>query len=158
MAKEDLAEKNIGSLIATNKRAHFEYFIDDVYEAGMVLQGTEVKSLRKNKPSLATTHAACDEGEIFIYNLHIDEYEYGNRNNHYPKRPKKLLLRKHEIKRLIGLVQRKGITLIPLKMYFNKRNIVKISIAVARGKKLYDKRQTIKEREFKRNQAREMKI
>lgn len=154
--KEIIYEKNVGKLIANNPKANFEYFIEDVYEAGIVLKGTEVKSLRKSKPSLVESHASCDDGEIFIYNLHIMEYEFGNRQNHYPKRPKKLLLHKSEIKRLIGVIQRKGMTLVPLKMYFNHKNKVKILIAAAKGKKLHDKRQTIKEREYNRNKAREM--
>jgi SsrA-binding protein len=152
--KESIYEKNIWSLIANNSRAHFEYFIEDIYEAGIVLKGTEVKSLRRNKPSLIESHAGYDEGAIFLYNLHISEYEQGNRNNHYPRRPRKLLLHKNEIKKLIGVVQRKGMTLVPLKMYFNSRNIVKVLIGVARGKKLHDKRQTIKERDLKREEAR----
>ena len=152
--KATIYEKNVGSLIANNSRANFEYFIEDVYEAGIVLNGTEVKSLRQSKPSLVESHASCAEGEVFLYNLHINEYKHGNRNNHYPKRPKKLLLHKTEIKKLIGVVQRKGMTLVPLKMYFNQRNIVKVLIGIARGKKLHDKRQTIKERDLKREQAR----
>ena len=152
--KDSIYEKNIGSLIANNSRAYFEYFIEDVYEAGVVLNGTEVKSLRKSKPSLVEAHASCDGGELFLYNLHINEYEHGNRNNHYPKRPKKLLLHRNQIKKLIGVVQRKGMTLVPLKMYFNHRNIVKVLIGIARGKKLYDKRQTIKERDLNREQVR----
>lgn len=152
--KSTIYEKNVGSLIANNSRANFEYFIEDIYEAGIVLNGTEVKSLRQSKPSLVESHASYDEGEVFLYNLHINEYKHGNRNNHYPKRPKKLLLHKTEIKKLIGVVQRKGMTLVPLKMYFNQRNIVKVLIGIARGKKLHDKRQTIKERDLKREQAR----
>jgi len=152
--KDSIFDNNISSLIANNSRAYFEYFIEDIYEAGLVLHGTEVKSLRKSKPSLVESHASYNDGGLFLYNLHINEYEYGNRNNHYPKRPKKLLLHKNEIKKLIGVVQRKGMTLVPLKMYFNKRNIVKVLIGVARGKKLHDKRQTIKERDLKREQVR----
>jgi SsrA-binding protein len=152
--KESIYDNNISSLIANNSRAYFEYFIEDIYEAGLVLYGTEVKSLRQSKPSLVECHASYNDGGLFLHNLHINEYEYGNRNNHYPKRPKKLLLHKKEIKKLIGVVQRKGMTLVPLKMYFNKRNIVKVLIGVARGKKLHDKRQTIKERDLKREQVR----
>ncbi len=152
--KNSIYDKNVGALIANNSRAHFEYFIADVYEAGIALTGTEVKSLRESKPSLVESHASCDEAEVFLYNLHINEYKQGNRNNHYPKRPKKLLLKKNEIKKLIGIVQRKGMTLVPLKMYFNQRNIVKVLLGVAKGKKLHDKRQTIKERDLKREQTR----
>lgn len=154
--KDSIYDKNVGSLIANNPRAHFEYFIEDVYEAGVVLTGTEVKSLRCSKPSLLESHASCDDGELFIYNLHINEYTHGNRYNHYPKRPKKLLLRKKEVNKMMGVVQRKGMTLVPLKMYFNQRNIVKILIGIAKGKKLHDKRRTIQEREWNRNKAREM--
>ena len=114
-------DKNIGQLISSNNKAYFDYFIEDIYEAGIVLQGTEVKSLRENKPTLVECHASSDGGEIFVYNLHIAEYEHGNQFNHYPRRPKKLLLHKKEIKKLIGLVQRKGFTLVLLKIYSTAR-------------------------------------
>ncbi len=149
-------ENNIRLLIAQNNRARFEYFIEDTYEAGIVLKGTEVKSLRKNRPSLVESHASSDKGEIFIYNLYIDEYVQANRFNHYPKRPKKLLLHKSEIKKLIGTIERKGMTLTVLKLYFNHRNKVKALIGVARGKKLVDKRETIKQRDWERRKSREL--
>lgn len=154
--KATIYEKNIGSLIANNNKAYFEYFIEDLYEAGIALKGTEVKSLRKNKPSLVEAHASSDQGEIFVYNLHISKYEHGNLQNHYPKRPKKLLLHKSEINKLIGVIERKGMTLVILKMYFNHKNKVKVLLGVAKGKKLHDKRETIKKRDWERSKAREM--
>ncbi len=158
MAKKDtIYDKNIGELIASNNKAYFEYFIESIYEAGIVLKGTEVKSLRKNKPSLIESHASSDNGEIFVYNLHISEYEHGNRNNHYPKRPKKLLLHRSQIKKLIGVIERKGMTLVLLKMYFNHKNKVKVLLGVAKGKKLFDKRESIKQRDWDRKKAKEMK-
>lgn len=155
--KTTIYEKNIRSLIASNNKAYFDYFIEDVYEAGIVLKGTEVKSLRHNKPSLVEAHASSDNGEIFVYNLHISEYEHGNRQNHYPKRPKKLLLHKNEINKLIGVIERKGMTLVLLKMYFNDKNKVKVLLGVAKGKKLHDKRESIKQRDWERNKAKVMK-
>ncbi|CAL7962605.1 SsrA-binding protein [Alphaproteobacteria bacterium] len=155
--KAKSAENNARTLIAQNHKASYEYFIDEVVEAGIVLFGSEVKSLRKNRASLAEAHAAPDGGEVFIYNLNIIEYTEANRFNHYPKRPKKLLLHWKEIKRFIGLVQRQGVTLVPLKMYFNHKNIAKILIGVSRGKKQSDKRETIKQREWQRIKARVMK-
>ena len=158
MAKKDtIYDKNIGSIIANNNKAYFEYFIENIYEAGLVLKGTEVKSLRKSKPSLVESHASSDNGEIFVYNLHINEYEHGNINNHYPKRPKKLLLHRSEIKKLIGVIERKGMTLVLLKMYFNHKNKVKVLLGVAKGKKLFDKRESIKQRDWDRNKAKVMK-
>jgi SsrA-binding protein len=143
-------------IIAQNKRAYHDYFIDEVYEAGIVLRGTEVKSLRNGRITLTEAHAGTDKNEIFIYNIHIPEYTEANRFNHHPKRPRKLLLKRREIKKLIGLITRRGLTLVPLKIYFNERNKVKIALAVARGKKLHDKRETIKQREWDRRKNRMM--
>jgi SsrA-binding protein len=144
-------------LIAKNPKADFDYFIVAVYEAGLVLQGTEVKALRNHRPSITDSHAAFDKGELFLYNFNVPLYEKGNRFNHYPGRPKKLLLHKKELRRFIGETERKGMTLVPLKIYFNKKNLVKIVIALAKGKKLFDKRATIKEREWSKNKARILK-
>lgn len=141
-------------LLSNNRKASYEYFIEDTYEAGIVLTGSEVKSLRKVKPSIDGSYAAFDGGDIYVYNLHISEYSEANRFNHYPKRPKKLLLHLKELRRLIGLIKRKGITLIPLRLYFNNKNLVKLLIAVSRGKKKTDKREAIKQREWERNKNR----
>lgn len=150
-------EHNIRSVIANNNKASYEYFFDDTIEVGIVLTGTEVKSLRSNRTTLTESHAAFNEGEIFLYNLYIPEYIEANRFNHYPRRPRKLLLHKKEIKRLLGLIKQKRMTLIPLKMYFNKKNLVKILLAIATGKKQHDKRETIKERDWNRDKARILK-
>ncbi len=148
---------DIKRLISQNNSASYEYFIEDVYEAGIILTGTEVKSLRRNNGSLKESHADIEVDAAYIYNLHIPEYTEANRFNHYPKRPRKLLLHKKEIKKLIGAVKKKGATLIPLKIYFNSRNLVKLSLALAIGKKKHDKRQAIKEREWKRDKERLLK-
>ncbi|MDA0939094.1 MAG: SsrA-binding protein SmpB [Proteobacteria bacterium] len=137
-------------IISDNRRARFEYSIEEEYDAGIVLKGTEVKSLRMGKISLDGSHAAESDGEIFLFNVHIAEYDKCFNFSHYPKRPRKLLLKSREIKKIIGAIQKKGMTLVPLKIYFNAKNIVKVIIAIAKGKKLYDKRQDIKEREWKR--------
>jgi SsrA-binding protein len=150
-------DKEILKLIANNPKANFDYFIVAIYEAGIVLQGTEVKSLRSHRPSLTDSHAAFDQGELFLYNFNIPLYDKGNRFNHYPGRPKKLLLHQRELRRLIGETERKGMTLVPIKLYFNQKNLVKIVIALAKGKKLVDKRATIKEREWSKNKARILK-
>ncbi len=144
----DNSEHSTRSLIANNSKAGYEYFFDETLEVGIVLTGTEVKSLRKNRTTLTESHASLDGSEVFIHNLHIPEYAEANRFNHYPRRPRKLLLHKKEIKRLLGLIKQKRMTLIPLKMYFNKRNIAKILLAIATGKKQHDKRAATKEREW----------
>ncbi len=150
-------DHNILHLISYNSKALHDYSIEDIYEAGIVLKGTEVKSLRRFKTNLGDSHASIDDGEIFIHNLHIPEYTEANRFNHYPKRPRKILLKKTQIKKLIGLTQRKGMTLIPLQFYFNRKNIAKLVLAVAKGKKQYDKRESIKKRDVNREIARSLK-
>ncbi|MDZ5761993.1 SsrA-binding protein [Candidatus Cyrtobacter comes] len=146
-------------VISNNRRARFEYHIQDTIEAGIVLLGTEVKSLRiGGSVSLEDSHADCTQaGEILLLNVHIPEYKNAGITNHYPKRPRKLLLKAREIKKLFGLIQRKGMTLIPLNMFFNKKNILKVSLGIAQGKKMYDKRQAIKEREWNLSKARAFK-
>ncbi len=143
--------------IAQNRKARYDYFLDEILEAGIVLTGTEVKSLRNNEVSIAEAHALVDNGEIFLVNANIPEYDKANQFNHYPRRPRKLLLRKKDIKKLIGLVQRKGCTLVPVSMYFNHKNIAKVELAVARGKKEHDKRESIKQADWKRQKARVLK-
>ncbi len=146
-------------IISNNRRAKFEYYIEDTIEAGIVLLGTEVKSLRVGgSVSLEDSHADCaSSGEILLLNVHIPEYKNAGITNHYPKRARKLLLKAREIKKLFGLVQRKGMTIIPLSMFFNKKNIVKVSLGIAKGKKMHDKRQAIKEREWNLSKARAFK-
>ena len=144
-------------MIAQNRKARHDYFIEETYEAGIALVGTEVKSLRSGKASIGESHAHEQDGEIFIINAHIPEYTQGNRNNHYPRRPRKLLLHKRQISKLIGLVNTKGITLVPLSFYFNKRNIVKVELAIARGKKKHDKREAMKDRDWGRKKERLLK-
>lgn len=141
--------KNV-KVVVQNRKARYEYHIDDTLEAGLVLQGTEVKSLRAGKANLQDAYAEIKDGEAWVINFHISPYEQGNRFNHEPRRPKKLLLQRREINRLYGLSQQKGYTLIPLRVYF-KHGLAKIIIGVARGKKLHDKRQDIAERDAKRD-------
>jgi SsrA-binding protein len=136
-------------IICVNKRARFDYEISDVYEAGMALQGTEVKSLREGRVSLQDAYADIQHGELYLLQAHIDQYEQGNRFNHDPDRPRKLLLHKGEIRRLVGKTQEKGLTLIPTRMYFS-RGKAKVELGLAKGKKAYDKRQTLKRRTAER--------
>jgi SsrA-binding protein len=145
-------EKNI----TTNRKARHEYAIMDVYEAGIVLKGTEVKSLRAGKANLIDSYASLKDGEIWLVGAHINAYEQGNINNHDPLRDRKLLLNRSEIRRLIGKVKEKGLTLIPLRLYF-KNGKVKVELALAKGKKAYDKRETIAKRDFEREQERRIK-
>ena len=143
--------------VAENRRARHEYFIEETFEAGLVLQGTEVKSLRRGRCNMQDAYAAIQKGEVFIYNMNISPYEQGNIYNHDPLRPKKVLLNRKQINTLIGRTQQEGYTLIPLEIYFNERNWAKIRIALAKGKKLYDKREDIAKRDAKRNAERVMK-
>lgn len=136
-------------IICVNKRARFDYEISDMYEAGVTLQGTEVKSLRQGRVSLQDAYADVQNGEVYLLHAHIDQYEQGNRFNHDPERPRKLLLHKQEIRRLVGKVQERGLTLIPTRMYFS-RGKAKVEIGVAKGKKNYDKRQDLKRRTAQR--------
>lgn len=141
-------------VVAENRKARHDYFIDETYEAGIALVGTEVKSLRLGKVSLRDSYAVVQNGEVFLHNMHISPYEKGNRFNHDPKRSRKLLLHKQEIKRLLGKTQQRGYTLIPLRVYF-KRGKAKVELALARGKKLHDKREEIARRDAQRELARE---
>ena len=141
-------------VVAENRRARFDYFVDDRLEAGIALVGTEVKSLRHGEGSIAESYATVDGEEVWLINSHIPEYSHGNRLNHEPRRPRKLLLKGREISKLQGAVQRQGLTLVPLSIYFNSRGRAKVELALARGKKMHDKRDTIKERDWKREQGR----
>ena len=141
-------------VVAENRRARFDYFVDDRVEAGIALMGTEVKSLRHGEGSIAESYATVDGEEVWLINSHIPEYSHGNRLNHQPRRARKLLLKGREISKLQGAVARQGLTLVPLSIYFNSRGRAKVELALARGKKVHDKRDTVKERDWKREQAR----
>lgn len=143
--------------IVTNKKARHDYFIDEIYEAGIVLTGTEIKSIRQGKVSLKECYARVENGEIILYHMNISPYEQGNRFNVNPLRPRKLLLHKAEIRKLIGYITLKGMTLVPLSLYIDEKGRAKIELAVARGKKLYDKREDIAKRDSERRIRQEIK-
>ncbi len=143
-------------ILAKNRKARHDYHIEEVYEAGIVLQGTEVKSIREGKVNLRDSFVRVDNAELFLHNMHISPYDHGNIFNHEPLRTRKLLMHKIEIKRLIGLTKEKGYTLIPLKLYLVKGR-VKIEFGLAKGKKLYDKRKTLQEKSAKREIERAFK-
>ena len=144
-------------LVANNKKARHDFFIEEVYEAGIVLTGTEIKSVRQGKVSIKVSFAKIEQGEMILYGMNISPYEHGNRFNVDPLRPRKLLLHKQEIRKLIGYTTQKGLTLVPLQMYINEDGRAKVEIAVARGKKLYDKREDIAKRDAQRDMDRRMK-
>ncbi|MEN6360638.1 MAG: SsrA-binding protein SmpB [Smithella sp.] len=152
MAKENTAQK----LIASNKTARLNYDIGDIYEAGMVLSGTEVKALRAGKANLKDSYAVVQDNEVYLREMHISHYDHGNRSNHDPLRTRKLLLHKREIKKLYGKSREKGLALVPLRLYF-KNGMVKVEIGIGKGKKLYDRREDIKQREERRTLARDFK-
>ena len=143
--------------VAENRKARHNYFIDETLEAGLILTGTEVKSLRAGQASIGEAYAAEKDGGLYLINAHIPEYKGGNRFNHEPLRPRQLLLHKREIERLTNAIARAGITVVPLKLYFNERGIAKILLGIAKGKKQHDKRASIKDRDWKRDQARLMR-
>ncbi len=147
----------VGKVVVQNRRARHDYDILETYEAGIALKGTEVKSLREGKVSLQDAYAKVEDGEVWLYQMHISPYEQGGRFNHDPKRPRKLLLHKYEIRKLIGRTQERGLTLIPLKVYFNDRGIAKVELALAKGKKLYDRRREIARRIEERDVERALK-
>jgi len=144
-------------LIANNKKAYFDYFIEDKYEAGIALHGTEVKSLRMGKCSIKEAFVRVDKGEVYVYQMHISPYEKGNIFNKDPLRPKKLLLHGYEINKIEGQIAQKGYTIVPLRVYF-KGSLVKVEIGLAKGKKLYDKRQDIAKKDQRREAEKEFKI
>lgn len=141
-------------VIADNRRARHDYQIEEVFEAGIMLTGTEVKALREGKANIAEAYASPEKGEIYLINANIPEYSAGNRENHDPRRPRKLLLRGREIDKLTQAVQRKGYTLAPLKLYFNERGIAKLELGLAIGRKHHDKRDVVKERDWSRQKQR----
>jgi SsrA-binding protein len=140
--------------VAENRRARFDYFIEQTYEAGIALTGTEVKSLRFGEGSIAEAYAEVNDTGVWLVNSNIPEFSHGNRFNHEPKRPRKLLLHESQINKLHGAVAREGMTLVPLSIYFNGRGRAKVELALAKGKKTHDKRESIKERDWKREQGR----
>jgi len=143
--------------VSVNRRARRDYFIDDIVEAGLILKGTEVKALREGRATIAEAYAASEKGGIWLINATIPEYSAGNRENHEPKRPRQLLLNKREIARLAQAVDRKGFTLIPMKLFFNERGIAKLELGIGQGKKLHDKRSTAKDRDWSRQKQRLMR-
>ena len=151
-----MAKEKSTKLIANNKKAYHDYFIEDTYEAGISLAGTEVKSLRLGQCSIKESFIRIEDGEVYIYRMHINPYEKGNIFNKDPLRTRKLLMHKYEINKLIGKAQEKGYTLVPLKVYF-KNSLVKVEVGLAKGKKLYDKRESIAKHDQHREIAREFK-
>ncbi len=151
MAKKSDPERK---MVAQNRKARHNYFIDEVLEAGIMLAGTEVKSLRQGKATIVDAYASDKAGEIWLYNVNIPEYDSGGYTRHEEKRARKLLLKKREIAKLLGAVQREGMTLVPLSIYFNPRGIAKVDLGLARGKKQYDKRETEKRRDWDKQKQR----
>jgi SsrA-binding protein len=152
-----MSEPSNRKLIAENRRARYDYFLDDAVEAGLVLTGTEVKSLRQGRANIAESYAAVEGREIMLINADIPPYGQANRFNHEPRRPRKLLLSRRQIDRMIGAVQREGRTIIPVKLYFNDKGLAKLEVALAKGKKIHDKRETEAARDWQRDKARLMR-
>jgi SsrA-binding protein len=144
-------------VVADNRKARYAYAIEDTLEAGLMLMGSEVKSLRTGKATIAESYAYAKDGEIFLVNAYIPEYLMANRFNHEPRRPRKVLVHKREAAKLAAAIQREGMTLIPLRVYFNPKGIAKIELGIAKGKKLHDKRETEKKRDWARDKARLMR-
>jgi SsrA-binding protein len=152
-----MSEPSARKLIAENRRARYDYFLDDTVEAGLVLTGTEVKSLRQGRANIAESYAAVEGREIVLINADIPPYGQANRFNHEPRRPRKLLLSRRQIDRMIASVQREGRTIIPVKLYFNDKGLAKLEVALAKGKKVHDKRETEAARDWQRDKARLMR-
>ncbi len=150
-------KNNQRKIVSENRRARFNYEIGETFEAGLALVGTEVKSLRTGKATIAESYASPEKGEMFLINATIPEFLQGNRFNHEPKRPRKLLLKAREIAKLANGIEREGMTIVPLRIYFNEKGMAKIEIAMARGKKLHDKRETEKQRDWNREKSRLMR-
>ena len=157
MSKKKTSSKTNGRVAADNRKARYNYEIIETYEAGIMLTGTEVKSLRSGQAMIAEAYANHEDGELWLINAHIPEYLEGNRFNHQPRRRRKLLLHRKEIEKLSAAVQRGGMTLIPLKLYFNEKGLAKVLIGLGRGKKLHDKRETEKKRDWGREKSRLMR-
>jgi SsrA-binding protein len=141
-------------IVADNRKARHAYSIESTLEAGVMLMGSEVKSLRSGRATIAESYAQAKDGEIFLINAHIPEYTMANRFNHEPRRPRKLLVHKKEARRLAAAIQREGMTLVPLRMYFTPKGIAKLELGIAKGKKLHDKRESEKARDWERSRAR----
>lgn len=152
-----MARERTEKVVATNRKAFHDYAIEEKLEAGIVLKGTEVKSLREGRVNLRDSYASVDHGQVVLHHCHISPYSHGNIMNHDPLRPRKLLLHRREISKLLGKTQQKGLTLIPLRIYFSSRGQAKVEIALAKGKKQYDRREAIKAREAGREVERAMK-
>jgi SsrA-binding protein len=150
-------KRDSGKLVAENRKARFNYDIEETIETGIVLTGSEVKSLRAGKANIAESYASNERGELYLINAHIAEYSGAARDGHAPTRPRKLLLHKREMARLLGAIQRQGMALVPLRLYFNARGIAKIQLGLGRGKKDYDKRETEKKRDWERQKGRLMR-
>ncbi len=146
-----------GNVAAQNRKARRDYAIDELFEAGIALVGTEVKSLRQGRANITEAYASEKNGELYLFNAHIPLYGSASSFNHEPRRPRKLLLHKRQIGKLIGAVQRKGMTLVPLSVYFNAKGLAKVELALAKGKHSYDKRAAVKDRDWKRQKARLMR-
>jgi SsrA-binding protein len=144
-------------IVADNRKARYNYQIGETFEAGIVLTGSEVKSMRTGKASIGESYAGTRDGELWLYNSNISEYKQAGPFNHAPKRPRKLMLHRRQINKLIGAVEREGMTVVPLKLYFNEKGRAKVEIALARGKKLHDKRETEKKRSWERERGRLMR-
>ena len=155
MATKD--KKPAGRVAAQNRRARFDYFIEDKLEAGLVLTGTEVKSLREGRASIQEAYAGEMQGELYLFNAHIPEYSHAGYQGHEPRRPRKLLVHARERNRLLGAVKREGATLVPISVYFTKRGIAKVELGLARGKRKVDKREAVKQRDWQREKARVMR-
>ncbi len=155
--KKEKQKRDAGTVLSSNRKAFHDYHIESKFEVGLVLLGTEVKALREGHLNLRDSYAAIHRGEVILHNCHIGAYSHGNQMNHEPLRPRKLLLHKKEIERLQAKVQQKGLTLVPLRLYFNVRGRVKLELALGRGKKTYDRRDTVKQREAKREIERALK-
>lgn len=153
MAKNGTSRK----VVAENRKARRNYEIEDTFEAGIVLSGTEVKSLRSGKANIAESYASDEEGELFLINAHIPEYGQASHFNHHPRRQRKLLLHRKEIHKLLVGIQREGMTIVPLKLYFNDRGIAKLEIGLAKGRKMHDKREVERKRDWERQKARLMR-
>jgi SsrA-binding protein len=150
-------ERESGKLVAENRKARFNYEIEDKLEAGIALLGSEVKSLRTGKANIADSYASTEGGELYLINAHIAEYSQAGRANHEPTRPRKLLVHRRELNRLAGAIQREGMTVVPLRLYFNARGIAKVQLGLAKGKKLHDKRETERKRDWERQRGRLMR-
>jgi SsrA-binding protein len=152
-----MRKEHTETVVATNRKAFHDYAIEEKLEAGIVLRGTEVKSLREGKVNLRDSYASVDHEEVILHNCHITPYSHGNIMNHDPLRPRKLLLHRKEISKLLGKTQQKGLTIVPLRIYFSPQGKAKVEIALAKGKKQYDRRETIKTRDARREVERAMK-